>query len=896
MLPLSFSDGQSHLTEPFVAEKLKKIYHTVPYGPRENFMLGCWRIGVPYHSDDRLGGVQMSTMGPAFPHRSALAKAISAAVASTTAAPVAVAQEEDGAGQRQLEEIIVTARKRGENTQHVPQAVLSFDASAIEKLGVRNMMDLAGFVPSMTVVSEGGVSNKVVFRGLADSISPFIIESSAAVYLDEQPLTTGSRTPDIRPVDLERVEALAGPQGTLFGASSQSGTLRYIVAKPDPSAFDASFSGGAHQISDGDLGWETDLMLNVPIVKDQLGVRLVGFAAEDAGFIDNVAGVTPYGGSKSNAAVVGEDINDNEWYGGRISAKWFMNDKWAVTGIYNTQNLQTHGFNDFDRSVGDLETIKFVDELREDSWHNFQFTLEGELGSAQLTSSTSYFERDIAYVFDASNSMAYYHAALGAFGRGTCGSDAFTGYYAAYNLYDFATACELNGFGFDVDDGDPIAWFRHDQKDERWTHETRLSSSNSKLDWTLGFFYQESDQHWEAGTYVEDFERTEAWAQFQAAEEFYGRPPLEPTLIKWQNGEKSTRKDMAVFGEATLSLNEHWKVLAGARWYSASVDREYFDRVPATHPVPTFVIGESDEDGWLPKIGFQYFIDDERMFYALYSEGFRLGGVNRDRAEQRGLVPTFPREYDSDVLQNWESGFRSRWLDGRVQLNATIYHQVWKDTQLEMIDPQNSTLIDTNGDGEGDTRYPFQVVVANLGDGIVDGIDLDISAVIGNSWSTGLVATYLFKAEIDEDVIVPNPSDPTDDPFFIAGGSRLPLTPDFQFAAYLEYDWQMGEGNGFARLQYSYAGKSWNQISDADGIEDGDGYGARVQNPSYSIVDLRTGYAIGDWELSVYLDNILDERAETFRSFGPETIFGRGEAVYTTRPRTFGIGVRKSFR
>ena len=838
----------------------------------------------------------MKNSSPSHPERRALASAISAIVASTAAPPIAVAQEEDEEGLRVLEEVIVSARKRDENSQDVPQAVLSFNPRDIGKIGIRNMNDLARFVPSMTVVSIGGLSNKIVFRGLADSVSPFIVESSAAVYLDEQPLTTGAKTPDIRPVDLERIEALAGPQGTLFGASSQSGTLRYIVAKPDPSAFDANVQAGIHQVEHGNLGWDVDAMLNLPFIEDRLAVRLVGFAVQDAGYIDNMPGVTPYGGSKTNADVAAKDINDIEWYGGRISAKWFINDDWAITGIYNNQNLETHGFNDFDRSVGELETVKFVEELRDDSWYNFQFTIDGDFGSAQLTSSTSYFERDTAYVFDASNNMAYYHAAFGAWGRGSCGSDAFTGYYAAYNLYDFATACELNGFGYDVDDGDPIAWFRHDQKDERWTHETRLSGSSSRLDWTLGFFYQESDQHWEAGTYVTDFTRMEAWAQFQAEQEFYGRPPLEPTLIKWQNGEESTRKDTAVFGEGTWSINEQWKLLAGARWYDTSVDRTYFDRVPATNPIPIWVLGDSDDDGWLPKIGFQYFIDDERMLYALYSEGFRLGGVNRDRAEQRGLESTFPLEYDSDILQNWEAGFKSRWRDGQVQLNVTIYHQIWKDMQLEMVDPQNFTLVDTDGDGEGDTFYPYQVVVANLSDGIVDGIDIDISAIIGTGWSTGLVATYLFKAEIDEDVIVENPNDPTDEPYFLAGGTRLPLTPDLKLAAYLEYDWQMGGGDAFARLQYSYTGKSWNQIADGDGFEDSFEFGATVLDPAYSIVDLRTGFSIGEWEISVYLDNMFDERAETFRAFGPETFFGRGETVYTVRPRTLGAGVRKYFR
>lgn len=828
--------------------------------------------------------------------RRALTSAISTIVASGAAPDAAAQGTSEVEGGRVLEEVIVTARKRTERVQDLPQAVLAFSAEDIARVGIRNLEDLSRFVPALTVIGEGGLTNKIVYRGLADSVSPFIVESSAAIYLDEQPLTTGSKTPEIRLVDLERIESLAGPQGTLFGASSQSGTLRYIVAKPDPGAFDANFQAGTHQIAHGDLGWDIDAMVNVPLIEDRLAIRLVGFSAEDAGYIDNVPGVTPYGGSKSNAGVTGEDINDTEWHGGRISAKWLLTDKWSVTGIYNNQNLKTNGFNDFDRSAGEYKTVKFVEELRDDSWYNGQFTIDGELGNTKLTSSTSYFERDIAYVFDASVAMAYYHLAYGAYGRGTCGSDAFVdGAYARYNLYDFATACELNGVGVDVDDGDPIAWYRHDQKDTRWTHETRLSGSNSRLDWTLGFFYQDADQHWEAGTYVQDFMRTEAWAQFQAEQEFLGNPPLEPTDIKYQNGERSTRKDTAVFGEATVNLNDHWKLLAGARWYDSSVDRDYFDRVPATHPDPVEVVGESDEDGWLPKIGFQYVVDDERMVYALYSEGFRLGGVNRDRAEQRGIEPTFPREYESDILQNYEAGLRSRWLDGHLQLNVTLYHQVWKDVQLELLDPQNFTLIDTDGDGDGDTFYPFQIVVANLGDSIVDGVDLDVSAIAGD-FTMGLVSTYLFKAETDEDVLLEFPDNPDASTFSLAGGTRLPLTADLNLAAYVERGWRMGGGEAYARLQYSYTGESWNQLRDGDGLPDADGNGARVRNPAYSTVDLRTGYATGDWEFSVYVDNLLDERVETLRQFGQENPFGLGENVFAARPRTYGIGIRKRFR
>ncbi|MFM7272924.1 MAG: TonB-dependent receptor plug domain-containing protein, partial [Gammaproteobacteria bacterium] len=384
--------------------------------------------------------------------RRALASAISVALAGS---PLPVLAQ----GAQGIEEVIVSARKRDENIQDIPQAVLAFTPRDFARKGIQSLQDVARFAPSMTVVGGGPGFNKIVFRGLADSPRPFIAESSAAIYLDEQPLTQGAQSPEIRPVDLERIETLAGPQGTLYGASSQSGTVRYIVGKPDPTAFSADVGGGMQQLDHGELGWDGDVTVNMPLIKDKLALRLVGFRAKDAGFIDNVLGTTPYGGGKDNSDVVGKDINDTAWRGGRISAKWFVNDEWALTGIYNNHRSKSRGFNDFDSEVGDLETVKFKEEIWDDAWSNYQFTIDGDLGFAKLTSSTSYFERDTAYVFDASTNIAYYHAVLGVYGRGNCATD-----QPYYNIYDFATACELNGAGTDADDGDPIAWFRNDQK------------------------------------------------------------------------------------------------------------------------------------------------------------------------------------------------------------------------------------------------------------------------------------------------------------------------------------------------------------------------------------------------------------------------------------------------
>ena len=824
-----------------------------------------------------------------------LFSAISASLVAGTTTGVQ-AQEQEEALENILEEVIVTARKRDENIQDIPQSIQAFSQQDIAKIGIKGLDDVAKMVPALTVVGSTAGLNKIVFRGLADSVRPYIADSSAAIYLDEQPLTTGAQSPEIRPIDMERIETLAGPQGTLYGASSQSGTIRYIVNKPDVSSFASNVGAGVHQVSSGDMGWDADAMINIPLIQDTLALRLVGFGAKDAGYIDNVLGNTPGRidfdtgerviGSKDNSDIAGKDVNDADWKGARVSAKWQVNEAWSLTGIYNYSDSEIHGFNDYDPTTGDLQTVKFHRESWNDDWSNFQFTIDGDLGFAQLTSSTSYFERDTQYIFDATSGVAYYHSVLGAYGRGSCatGLIAYADYYgnvtyynASYwNIYDFATACELNGTGYDVDDGDPTGLWRNDQKDERWTHETRLSGSTGRWDWTAGIFYQEADQDWIFGTYIDDYTQTESFAAYEA---MYG--PLEPTDIRWASREVNSRTDKAVFGEATFSITEEWKLLLGARWYDAEVDRRYTLSVPATAPADVALQG-GDDDGWLPKLGLQYFWGDDKMVYALYSEGFRTGGSNRARG-----TPTLPIQYESDLLKNYEAGLKSRWAGGKVQLNVIGYHQAWEDMQLELTDPSYAY-------GE-----PYQTVIANVGDAVVDGVDVEISALVGDGWSVGAVATYLFTAEIDEDIQVSDERDPPGEyALDIPAGTRLPLVADLNLTAWTEFTWGtgwFGDAQAYVRLQYAYTDTSFNRLVDAaaEGSE-GVGYGARVQQPDYSTWDLRSGLNGDNWELSLYVDNFTDERQVYYHDMNADVFWGR-DNIRTGQPRTYGVNYRHYF-
>mgnify|MGYP001181734422 FL=1 len=281
-----------------------------------------------------------------------------------------------------------------------------------------------------------------------------------------------SWAPDVYPVDIARIEALAGPQSTLFGASSQSGAIRVITNKPDTEAFSANIGLGMSQMESGGMSHDIDATVNVPL-SDNVAIRLAGFNSEDAGFIDNVLGTTVVdtvfgsglGGLKNNSALVEDDINTVEWQGVRASVRWLVDDNWTVTATTNYQDLKADGFSDYDRTTGDLQTVKFADEFRTDEWTQTSVVIEGDLGFAQLVSATSYYDRDFLYQHDTQSYAAYFHYSLGI--------------YYGYATYDFGT--------------DPVGALWNDQNHQSFTQELRLVGSTNRSNWTVGAFYQNSE-------------------------------------------------------------------------------------------------------------------------------------------------------------------------------------------------------------------------------------------------------------------------------------------------------------------------------------------------------------------------------------------------------------------
>ena len=337
---------------------------------------------------------------------------IGAAVAAAVGAGPALAQESKG-----IEEVVVTATKRGEiSIMDLAGSIQAFDTEAIRNQNLFSMEDYSKFTPSLAYFGNQTGQGKIFFRGIADAPDTFIVSQSAAVYLDEQPITMGASV-DVRLVDIERVEALSGPQGTLYGSSSQSGTLRIVTNKPDPTKFEAFADVSLKGMSDGDNSFDFSGMVNIPLAENQFAVRLVGFSATEGGFVDNVLGTTgnceyyekcSVDGPQLNTSAVEEDWNETTISGGRVSAKWFISDDWSATvGIAN-QQVESDAENTYDPTVGDLEVIAFNPDTFDDEWTQIALTLEGEIGNFSFTSATAYMTREYTYSQDTTEYAAYF--------------------------------------------------------------------------------------------------------------------------------------------------------------------------------------------------------------------------------------------------------------------------------------------------------------------------------------------------------------------------------------------------------------------------------------------------------------------------------------------------------
>jgi len=795
-------------------------------------------------------------------------KPLSFAISAILAAPAmtAVAQDQaDADNEFLLEEVLVTARKRTENLQSIPESIQAISSQQIIQAGIKGMGDYARFIPSLNIVQANPGTAKVIFRGIADAQSTFIAEPSAAVYLDEQSLVVTGQ-PNPRMVDIERVEALSGPQGTLYGASAQAGVLRIVTNKPNPEAFDANFDVSGSYMKEGDPSYDASVMLNLPI-SDTFAVRLVGFTARDGGFIDNVLGTTPRFELFDNADAVKDDINEVNYYGGRISARWFINDDWTATAGIIYQNTESDARSEHDpEHAGELNVVRFKPEFEYDKqdWTQYALTIEGDLGFAEFVSATAYFTRDWEYTQDTSVGYASYF-----------GTFCYSGYYynwSQYSRYCFQPAGVGNYYN------DPIGYLKNATDNWKLSQEFRLLHQGETIDWVAGLFYEKSHEDWQFTTFADGYNESKSIQNYLDGNLIWRGNPIPAVLPDdawWFSADDTDWEQWAVFGEMTWHISDRWDATAGYRWFKRTMDKTYFVQLPQFNLTDEGISNpSSDEKDGFPKFSLAWNLTDDSMIYGLYSEGFRPGGTNRNRG-----IPFFASQYDADTLKNIELGSKNTFLDGRVRLNATYFDMSWDDFQLEVVDPSSRPCGSDNAPPEPACGQPWQKVVANVGNASSRGLEIQFDFAASENLTLGGNATWL-DATLDDDVEIG---------VLVPAGSRLPLSPEFKGSMYAQYEWPVdwfNAHNAWIRLQWSYTGDMLNQV---EPLTLDDGPSPQIEQSAYDIGDLRFGVDGTSWSMQLYVNNLTDERAVLFANpYELDYFFGRSR-VTVNRPREFGI-------
>ncbi|HTL50779.1 MAG TPA: TonB-dependent receptor [Steroidobacteraceae bacterium] len=771
-----------------------------------------------------------------------------------------------------LEPVIVTATRREINMQDVAQSVTALSTEDIQKQAFTSLDDVAGALPSVTLVNALPGRNDIIMRGISTGTGEYYTDSQVSVYLDDQPMTSSSQQVDVRLVDIERIEVLPGPQGTLFGSSSQSGTIRYVTNKPDPSGYSSQVDVEVGTTKGGEESYDVSGHVNIPL-SDKFAIRAVGFYAHEGGYVDNVLGEN-LSGTADNADAVEKNWNDYETTGGRFGALWQISPKWQASLNFVSQYDDTNGDWLTDPAIGDYKIVSFYDEYRDDDWYQTSATVKGDLGFAELSATASWFDRHIEYQWD--NTLYENWRTAHAVQYGWSG------------LYDTAY---LGGTTFNV------------QKQNRWTYEVRLTSEGeSRLQWMAGAFYEDVWDWWHYGAKVPNLKSTTAWYYANYYADYFGADvvPLPKTNEYYTNFFEKTVRQKAFFGEMTYDLTDQWSVTGGARWFEFDRHEVETNEVPRGLPVFDYdpdvgyflaapLVSEGTDSDTIMKFATQYRFDDTKMLYALYSEGFRLGGTNSQRAAARGLIP---EHYKPDTMQNYEAGFKSQWLDNRLLVNVSLFFMEWSDIQLR-------------ADASADDPWWVEGIF-NGGKAEQKGIELQ------TEWHP----TDRFSVEIGGFVANPEFSESFETPAGspVEKGWPMPDSPEEKFWAAFEYrvpGFLIQNGDFWTRFSYSYQGPFWNGLDDIrcvqNPIVDGEPWcptaddiaDAKDQKvPSWSTSTLQFGVSSNNgWDAALIIRNLFDEDAAGYMSGGDYgEFFGDPRFRYRVtpqRPRTVSLSFTK---
>ena len=807
-----------------------------------------------------------------------------------------------------IEEVVVTSRKKEEGLQSVPLSVNALGEEALEQKGVNVFEDYLLQLPGVTAGGSGPGNNTIYIRGLA-STTPALTTAGVAglapnvsFYIDEQPLAQPGRNLDVYAADISRVEVLSGPQGTLFGASSQAGVVRMITNKPVIGESASSLEVEGRYMEEGDVGSKFEYMSNIPL-SDSLALRFVAYRDRRGGYIDQVAGTRsvtesarfrgpnyiranglPVGsaraGFQANAnlsaatfldadAIVKEDANEVTYEGFRVSIASEINDNWDALVTVATQDIESDGVFFVDPTLGDLEIQRYSDDTNKDSFDNMSLTLKGSIGDLEVVYAGAYTDRAVDQNIDYTDYL-------------------FVGQYVPFYICDGVT--NYTSFASSGTCQAPDMFVASTGETEVTTHEFRVNADiNDTTSVTAGIFLSDLEliEHNEftypgsaklEASYAPNYPHTnpQPGQGGNAGAGWYSQPGPYNAPIIFVNDILRTDEQKGVFGEMNFALSDTSELTVGARWYDISVDLEGSANGAYGNKGKTSDSGggganlsvqygpnnsngypdKAETDGVIGKVTYSWKPNEDLMYYVTWSEGFRPGLLNRPAGTSNAAgTYTIPAVTDTDEVTNYEFGWKATLMDGAMRFNGSIFQSDITGLQSTIFDAAIVNLFFSD----------------NAADAEIFGIEGDFVYLTDNDWVlTG--AFSMLDTELTNSLV------PTND---IVEGSELAFAPGYQFNVSARKEWGLSSGNSAHwQGQITVSDDSFSDIMEPN----------RAAQDGYSLANMRTGVSNDDWIAEVYIDNLSDERAEISNTF----VFDR-ERVMIVRPRTLGFRVKYNF-
>ena len=747
----------------------------------------------------------------------------------------AVAAEEEA----NIEEVIVTASKRESKIEDLPMSVQAITGSRLESANVNDFMDYAELIPSLSYIQYGPGRSAFYIRGTSDGNFGNLAgpNTTVAMYIDESPINTVGLNPDLHIYDMERIEVLNGPQGTLYGSSAQGGTVKLITNKPQREEFEAGAELDLSSGQDSDSSESLEAFINIPI-SENMAARVSAYDVTEGGFIDLAGGTKTFTGSGYTVPLIAaEDHNKSEVQGFRASLRAWINENLTATLTHINQETYTTGSWDHQPdTVGDLKSNKVIAEFTDDEWNQTSLTLEGSFNDTSFTYAGTFFDRDVRYLWDYNDYVEYYQldsTGVNGFGYAsyyTCD------YYSYYYYGTFEGACN-----------DPTMWADYSLNMERETHELRFTGGEDgdQLQWLIGVFYDKLEN---------PYKYTYLWPGMQS---YYSDGSWGGTGISGREGiwweADNIREDetKAIYGEAIIALNENTDLTLGLRAFDSEIlfnaKDGYFGGFGLDYYGHEANRNEEDS-GISPKIAISRTLENDALVYFNYSQGYRPAGTNRTNKNSDAA----PLYYDSDELNNYEIGFKYTNSDATLRFNTALYLMDWKDMQTAVYD-RNLATIQFN---------------TNIGDAEITGLEFDLSYLAQNGFNF-ILGGSIIDPKLKEDFVLSGIVQATSGTQLANVAKRkLSLSINREFTAFNGLD-------GYFDLNVSRTGERKSSVTNP------------VDQPRYTLANLSTSISSDNWEGVLYIDNLTDQQAVIweYQGYRPETKF-------TNRPRETGIRLK----